>query len=146
MGPPPRIIKKLKIQAKSRNSEYFKLYHSIYNALALAGEKPSQNSHKYVLLRFGGEDHLKAAIALLVNKQSATFPLREKSGFSSPPPQLSLAGAASKKLKLQFLRKLRARTKWDSEDFQAATNSRRFSAKQGIKKEAAEATSLKNQI
>ena len=34
----------------------------------------------------GEEDHLKAAIALLVNKQSATFSLREKSGFSSPPP------------------------------------------------------------
>ena len=38
------------------------------------------------LLRFGGENHLKAAIALLVNKQSATFPLREKSGFSPPNP------------------------------------------------------------
>ena len=34
----------------------------------------------------GEEDHLKTAIALLVNKQSATFSLREKSGFSSPPP------------------------------------------------------------
>ena len=44
----------------------------------------------------GEEDHLKTAIALLVNKQSATFPLREKSGFSSPPPLLSLAGAAYK--------------------------------------------------
>ena len=36
----------------------------------------------------GEEDHLKAAIALLVNKRSATFPLREKSGFSPPPPPL----------------------------------------------------------
>ena len=41
---------------------------------------------KFVLCRFGGENHLKAAIALLVNKQSATFPLREKSGFSPPNP------------------------------------------------------------
>ena len=48
------------------------------------------------LLRLGGENHLKAAIALLVNKQSATFSLREKSGFSPPPPQLSLARALQK--------------------------------------------------
>ena len=34
----------------------------------------------------GGRNHLKTAIALLVNKQSATFLLRKKSGFSSPPP------------------------------------------------------------
>ena len=34
----------------------------------------------------GEENHLKAAIALLVNKQSATFLLRKKSGFSPPNP------------------------------------------------------------
>ena len=87
--------------------------------MVFARNEPSQSSHKYVLLRFGGENHLKAAIALLVNKQSATFPLREKSGFSPPPPsEIStqwkfvicrgtrqifshLAWAASRKPKLQ---------------------------------------------
>ena len=44
------------------------------------------------LLRFGGENHLKTAIALLVNKQSATFPLREKSGFSPPNPHTPWLG------------------------------------------------------
>jgi len=54
--------------------------------VVFARNEPSQSSHKYVLLRFGGENHLKAAIALLVNKQSATFLLRKKSGFSPPNP------------------------------------------------------------
>ena len=48
------------------------------------------------LLRFGGENHLKTAIALLVNKQSATFLLRKKSGFSSPPPPLPWLGGFKK--------------------------------------------------
>ena len=44
----------------------------------------------------GEENHLKAAIALLVNKQSATFPLREKSGSSPPNPHTPWLAAASK--------------------------------------------------
>ena len=39
-----------------------------------------------------GRNHLKTAIALLVNKQSATFPLREKSGFSPPNPHTPWLG------------------------------------------------------
>ena len=45
-----------------------------------------------------GRNHLKAAIALLVNKQSATFLLCKKSGFSSPPP--TLLGSAVPKIKI----------------------------------------------
>ena len=68
------------------NSKDFKFYFSIYNTIVFAGEKPSQSSHKFVLLRFGGENHLKAAIALLVNKQS----------FSPPNPLTPWLGALQK--------------------------------------------------
>ena len=47
----------------------------------------------------GEEDHLKAAIALLVNKQSATFSLREKSGFSPRLPNSPWLAATLDKLK-----------------------------------------------
>ena len=70
--------RKQEIFANKPKSKHFKLHFSIYNSIAFAGEKPSQNSHRFVF-------------ASLRGREPSQTPK-----FLSPEPLHSLAGATSK--------------------------------------------------
>jgi len=67
--------RKQEIFANKPKSKHFKLHFSIYNSIAFAGEKPSQNSHRFVFASLRGREPSQSSHKfVLLRNPNSDFP------------------------------------------------------------------------
>ena len=84
--------RKQEIFANKPKSKHFKLHFSIYNSIAFAGEKPSQNSHRFVFASLRGREPSQSSHSFACKQAKRDIFASRKVGFLSPEPPHSLAG------------------------------------------------------